>query len=125
MARVNKDARNVNITFDQKDFNQKFEANNKALKLQEKQDASMDMTQNDEANNMDPKEDLPLLPHQRSIEDIIVITRETIFKSLSMISHFENPIPYINGSPDRFFCMSVSLVILGAVLLIFSNLQKE
>lgn len=125
MARVNRDARNVNITFDQKEFNQKFEANNKALELQEKEDASMDMNQNDEANNMDPKEDLPLLPHQRPIEDLIVITRETVFKSLEMISHFENPIPYINGSPDRFFCMSVSLVILGTVLLIFSNLQKE
>jgi len=125
MARVTRDARNVNITFDQKEFNQKFEANNKALKLQEKQDASMDMNQNDETNNMDPKDELPLLPHQRPIEDIIIITRETIFKSFDMIAHFENPIPYINSSPDRFFCMSLSLVILGTVLLIFSNLQKE
>lgn len=125
MSRVNTDARNVNITFDQKQFNQKFEANNKALELQEKEDASMDINQADETNDMNPKDELPLLPHQRPIEDIIIITREMVFKSLSMIANFENPIPYINSSPDRFFCMSVSLMILGTVLLIFSNLQKE
>jgi hypothetical protein len=125
MARVNKDTRNVNVTFDQKEFNQNFEQNNKDLVVQEKEKNSMDMKQKDETTNMDPDNKLPILPHQRPIEDIIVITRETFFKSLEMIAHFENPIPYINNSPDRFFCMSVSLVILGTVLLIFSNLQKE
>ena len=120
MARVNKDVRNINTQFDQREFNQKFDNNNKLLQKEVKQDFSPDMTIVD-----DLAEPNIILPHQRSIEDIIIIIRETFFKIIELISNKENPIPFIMSSPDRFFCMAVVMIILGCVLLLLSNLLKS
>lgn len=120
MSRVNKDVRNLNVQFDQKQFNQKFENNNEQLNKEIKQDFSPDMTIVDDLD-----EPNIMLPHQRSIEDIIIIIRETFFKVMELLSNKENPIPFIMSSPDRFFCMAVVMIILGCMLLLLSNLLKS
>jgi hypothetical protein len=120
MSRVNKDVRNLNVQFDQKQFNQKFENNNEQLNKEIKQDFSPDMTIVDDLD-----EPNIILPHKRSIEDIIIIIRETFFKVMELLSNKENPIPFIMSSPDRFFCMAVVMIILGCMLLLLSNLLKS
>ena len=87
MARVNKDVKNINTQFDQIEFNQKFDNLDKVLQKELKQDYSPDMTIVDDLD-----EPNIILPHKRSIEDIIIIIRETFFKVMELLSNKENPI---------------------------------
>jgi hypothetical protein len=66
-----------------------------------------------------------ILPHQKSIEIIIINLREMIHIILNKLINKENPIPYINSTPDRFFTFSILLIIIGTLLLLLSNLMKD
>jgi hypothetical protein len=66
-----------------------------------------------------------ILPHQKSMEIIIINLREMIHIILNKLINKENPIPYINSSPDRYFSFSILLIIIGTLLLLLSNLMKD
>lgn len=65
------------------------------------------------------------LPHQKSMEIIIINLREMIHLILQKLIKKENPIPYINSTPDRFFTCAILLIIIGTTLLLLSNLMKN
>jgi len=67
---------------------------------------------------------LNIKPHQRSIEEIIISMRELFFKILEMLIDKENPIPYIFSSEYRQFDFTLFLLIIGTILLLFSNIMK-
>ena len=122
MAKVNKDARNLNKQLNSvnDNINKKYEENQENIKKTFKQDSSDDMMIVDDMNpNLGP------LPHQRSIEDIIILTRETFFHVLELLSTKKDPIPYLTESPDRFFCMALVMIVLGTLLLLLSNILKS
>ena len=98
---LNKSQRDVNKQFDQKQFNSKFEENEKKIEKDIKK--SPDMKKADEATTTK-------LPHMRSFEDIVIIIREMFFKILDMVMDFENPTPYILSSPDLFYILSLILI---------------
>lgn len=110
---LNKSQRDVNKQFDQKQFNAKFEENEK--KIEKDATGAPDMKRVDEAITI-------VLPHKRSFEDIVIIIREMFFKMLELMMDFKSPVPYILSSPDRFFAASIFLIVIGSCLLLFSNL---
>lgn len=63
------------------------------------------------------------MPHKKSLEIIIINIREMIYILLQKLIKKENPILYINSSPDRFFTCSIILIILGTLLLLLSGLM--
>lgn len=120
---VNKSQRDVNKQFDQKQFNSKFEDNEKKLEKESnitrkeaKASLGPDMKRVDESITI-------ILPHMRTFEDIVIIIREMFFKILELLMDSRNPIPYIISSPDRFFAASIFLIVIGCSLLLFSNLM--
>lgn len=111
---VNKSQRDVNKQFDQKNFNSKFEENEKQIEKESK--TGPDMKKADESITT-------VLPHMRTFEDIVIIIREMFYKILELLMDSKNPIPYIMSSPDRFFAASIFLIVIGCCLLLFSNLM--
>jgi hypothetical protein len=81
--------------------------------------------QNNWNNNIDDEIINTNLPHLKSIDIIIINLREMIHIILQNIIKKENPIPYINSTPDRFFTCSILLIIIGTLLLLLSNLMKN
>lgn len=113
---TNRSDRNIDIQFDQKKFNIQFEENDAQINKEEKINRSDDMNNYDEISDN-------LLPHQKPVQDIIVNIREMFYKSLEMLIDKKNPIPYILSTPDRQFSFAILLVVLGSLLLLFSNLM--
>ena len=113
---TNKSNRNIDEQFDLKNFNRKFEDNVKKLKEELKKKNSIDIIQKHEI--VDTK-----LPHKKPIEDIIINIRELFYKILEMLIDKQNPIPYIFSNPDRHFSFSILLIVIGSLLLLFSNLM--
>ena len=77
--------------------------------------------------NLDFRKDeinLNIRPHQRTIEEIVMDMREVFFKILEMLIDKENPIPYIFSSEYRQFDFTLFLIIIGSLLLLFSNIMK-
>ena len=64
------------------------------------------------------------LPHQYSIEEIIISIREVFFTSLEYLVDKRNPIPFIFSTERRKFAFASFLVIFGALLLLLSNIMK-
>lgn len=111
-----KSQRDITQNFDQNQFNLQFENKNKELEKAIKQEQTPDMLINDESINKK-------LPHERSIEDILIIIRELFYKILEMLLDGINPIPFILSSQDRFYGTSIFLIIIGSCLLLLSNLM--
>ena len=119
MSSVHKSMGNVNIQFDQKQFNKTFEDDDKVLEKTFKQNASHDMIEDDEAiynRNI-------ILPHQRPVEDIVVTVRNMFFDVME--GNYKNPIEHVNSTPDRFFEFALICIIIGSLLLLLSNLMKS
>ena len=76
-------------------------------------------------NNIDIEISNNKLPHQKSIEIIIINLREMIHIILKKLINKENPIPYINSSPDRFFTCAILLIIIGVIFLLLSSVMKN
>jgi len=113
---TNKSNRDINKQFDQKNFNKNFEEKEKEIEIELRINKSTDIFQNHQI--IDTK-----LPHEKPIEDIIINIREMFYKILEMLIDKKNPIPYIFSSPDRHFSFAILLIIIGALLLLFSNLM--
>lgn len=113
---TNKSDRNIDKQFDQKKFNAQFEENDLDF------DNKTKLSNSDDINNSDEISD-SLLPHQKPMQDIIINIREMFYKSLEMLIDKQNPIPYILSTPDRQFSFAILLVVLGGLLLLFSNLM--
>jgi hypothetical protein len=113
---TNKSDRNINTEFDQKKFNTEFEQNDLQINKDIKQNSSDDMNYNDEIL-------YNILPHQKPIQDIIINIREMFYQILEMLLDKQNPTPYILSTPDRYFSFAIFLIVIGSLLLLFSNLM--
>ena len=76
----------------------------------------------DETNDFDM--DNELLPHKKSIEDIVYDTRVVFLKILEMLLNKENPIPYILSESKNQFSFCIIVIIIGVLMLLISNLLK-
>jgi len=113
---TNKSDRHINMQFDEKKINMQFDENDVKIKKEFKINSSNDMNQYDEISDN-------LLPHQKPVQDIIINIREMFYTCLEMVIDKKNPIPYILSNPDRYFSFTILLVVLGSLLLLFSNLM--
>jgi hypothetical protein len=111
----NKSDRELGNKFDLGKFNKNFEANNQKIEFDEKILSSHDMIKIDETINTK-------LPHKKPIEDVIVNIRVLFYTIIEMIIDKKNPIPYIFSTPDRHFAFAILLIIIGTMMLLFSNL---
>jgi hypothetical protein len=104
---INKSDRDINQKFDINQFNKQFEINDdKKINEYIKDDEIIDK----------------LLPHQKSVVDIIINIREMFYKIIDMLFDKQNPIPYIFSSQDRFFSFTIFVIFIGILLLLFCNI---
>lgn len=115
---TNKSDRELGSKFDINQFNKKFSDNEDKIKQENVINKSKDIVRNDEII-------YNKLPHQKPIEDVIINIRELFYKILEMLLDKENPIPYIFSSADRQFAFSILIIVIGALLLLFSNLMMS
>jgi hypothetical protein len=108
---TNKSDRDVNVRFDEKKFNSQFIEN--------------DLQFNKDTNKMNYYDEISdnILPHQKPVQDIIINIREMFYQTLELLIYKKNPIPYILSTPDRRFSFSILLIVIGSLLLLFSNLM--
>lgn len=112
---TNKSERTIDQKFNQEEFNKQFIKNDKSINVQ-KDDTLL--------NNPDEVV-INILPHQRPITDIIILLREFTYKVLEMLVYKQNPLPYIFSTIENQFIFSLLLIIIGGLLLLFSNLMKS
>jgi hypothetical protein len=105
----------LRTNFDLKEFNKKFNDNEEKIKQEYK--INKNIVKNDEII-------YDKLPHEKPIEDVIINIRELFYKIIDMLYDKKNPIPYIFASADRQFAFSILIIIIGILLLLFSNLLK-
>ena len=65
------------------------------------------------------------LPHQKSIEDIIILSRDMIHKLLEMMMNRQDTMAYINSSPEKQFIFALILIFFGTILLLLSGLMMD
>jgi hypothetical protein len=118
MSNNNKSNRDINKQFDQKNFNKSFEDNEKIIEEESKFINSRDIDQEHQIIDK-------TLPHKKPVEDIIINIREMFYQILEILIDKKNPIPYIISTPDRYFAFSILLIIIGTLLLLFSNLMMS
>ena len=112
---TNKSDRELSKKFDINQFNKKYEDNDKMIEQEKRFMKSDDINNNDEI--IENK-----LPHEKSIEDIIISIKDVFYKIIELLFNRENPMGYIFSTPDRHFAFSLLLIIIGALLLLFSNI---
>lgn len=113
---TNKSNREIGNKFDLGQFNKSFDENEGKLEQATRLSSSQDMMKSDESISTN-------LPHKKPVEDLIVNMRNLFYLILEMLLDKQNPIPFIFSSPDRHFAFAVLLIIIGALLLLFSNLM--
>lgn len=96
-------------SFNQKEFNYNFEKNDKIVPKK--------IIYHD-------KEKI-ILPHQQTVEKIIINIRDMIFIIIDMLENQRNPIPFILASDSRIFICSLVLIIFGTILLILGTLLQS
>jgi hypothetical protein len=116
---TDKSYRNINQQFDQRQFNNQFEEKIKIIDQQVKLNESQDIQLDRDHEIIGTK-----LPHKKPIEDIIINIRELFYDILLILQNGQNPYQYIFASPDRQFAFSIGLIVIGTLLLLFSNLMK-
>ena len=98
-------------SFNQKQFNNDFEKNNNKI-------LNKNITNyNDIEKNT--------LPHQQTVENIIINIRDMIFIIIDMLEKQRNPIPFILASDSRIFICSLMLIIFGTLLLILGTILQS
>ena len=113
---TNKSNREIGNKFDLGQFNKSFDENEGKLEQSTRLNSSQDMRKSDESISTN-------LPHKKPVEDLIVNMRNLFYLILEMLLDKQNPIPFIFSSPDRHFAFAVLLIIIGSMLLLFSNLM--
>ena len=106
---TNKSNRELGNKFDINQFNKKFDDNDKIIEQEKKFMKSDEIIENK-------------LPHEKSIEDIIISIKDVFYKIIELLFNGKNPMEYIFSTPDRHFAFSLLLIIIGALLLLFSNI---
>ncbi len=115
---TNKSNRELGNKFDLGQFNSRFDENEKKIESEKKIMGSQDIRKYDEVISSK-------LPHKKPVEDVIINMRDMFYTILEMGLNKENPIPYIFSSPDRHFAFACLLIIIGTLLLLFSNLMMS
>ncbi len=115
---TNKSNRELGNKFDLGQFNKTFEDADIQVEKTNKLNSSQDMGKSDEI--IDSK-----LPHKKPVEDLIVNIRNLFYEILEMLIDKKNPLPLIFSSPDRHFAFAILLIIIGTLLLLFSNLMMS
>ena len=115
---TNRSDRELGNKFDLGQFNKTFDANDGVMEQANRLNSSHDMVKSDESISTN-------LPHKKPVEDLIVNMRNLFYLILEMLLDKQNPIPFIFSSPDRHFAFAVLLIIIGALLLLFSNLMMS
>ena len=104
-----------NNTFNPKQFNTDFEKNdldiNKNIKLNKSFRGDI--------------EKIVLLPHQQTVENIIINIRDLFFIIIDMLENQKNPLPFILSSDTRIFTFSLFLIIFGTLMLLLASLMKS
>ena len=113
---TNKSNRELGNKFDLGQFNTTFDESEIKIEAESKINSSNDMKKVDEIINSK-------LPHKKPVEDVIINMRDMFYNILEMLIDKKNPIPYIFSSPDRHFAFACLLIIIGSLLLMFSNLM--
>jgi hypothetical protein len=111
MKTTNKSNKDLDVKFNQIKFNKDFD-NIKEIQY------NPDLEKADEIIGSK-------LPHERSIEDIIIIMRNMIYKLLDLLINKKNPMVYINSSLDNQFSFALILIFFGTLLLLLSGLMME
>ena len=106
---TNKSDRDLGNKFDINQFNKKYEDNDKMIEQEKRLMKSDEIIGNK-------------LPHEKSIEDIIISIKDVFYKIMELLFNRKNPMEYIFSTPDRHFAFSLLLIIIGALLLLFSNI---
>ena len=107
---MNKYERNIDQKFDLGNFNKVFE------EKRNKNDYSIVNVYDDDV--------IELIPiHKRTIEYIIIRTREVFYTCLKMLSNKKNPLPFVMQNEERKFSFSLFLIVMGILLLLFSSLM--
>jgi hypothetical protein len=127
----NKSDRDINTQFDQKQFNTQFLDNNLKLDNDLKINNNPLMKNIDEINRNSSRRQISaqdyssinILPHQRPIGDTIILMREMFYIILEMLIYKKNPLPFIFATIERQYIFSLFLIIIGSLLLLFSNLM--
>ena len=113
---TNKSDRNINKQFDLKQFNYEFEESEANINKTRKANSTDDLNKNDEILEN-------VLPHKKPIQDIIINIREMFYIVLEMLVDKKNPLPYLFSTPDRQFSLAIFLIVIGGLLLLFSNIM--
>ena len=115
---TNRSNRELGNKFDLGQFNKSFDENEGKIDQSNRLNSSQDMGKSDESISTK-------LPHKKPVEDLIVSMRNLFYLILEMLLDKQNPIPFIFSSPDRHFAFAVLLIIIGTMLLLFSNLMMS
>ena len=101
-------------SFNQKQFNSDFEKNN--IKINKNKTLNKNLSYDTE---------IIILPHQQTIEKIIINIRELFFIIIDMLENQRNPVPFILSSDSRIFICSLLLIISGTLMLILGTLLQS
>ena len=99
-----------------------FEPNQKEWDDKEKEDLSFKSNYEKRKSEI-LNEDLRL-PHQKTIEEIIFDTRIVFLELIKLLMKKENPIPYILSENKNQFSFCLIVIVIGIILLLFSNILK-
>jgi len=70
-------------------------------------------------------EKIILMPHQQTVENIIINIRDLIFIIIDMLENQKNPLPFILSSDTRIFSFSLFLIIFGTLMLLLASLMQS
>lgn len=115
---TNRSNRELGNKFDLGQFNKTFDENEGKIEQANRLNSSQDMGKSDESISSK-------LPHKKPVEDLIINIRNLFYLILEMLLDKQNPIPFIFSSPDRHFAFAILLIIIGSMLLLFSNLMMS
>lgn len=71
----------------------------------------------------DKNEIEPKYLHRKYTEDLGVNIKNLFFEMLEMLANGKNPVPYAMSDPNKQFAFSVMILIIGVLMLFFSNLM--
>jgi hypothetical protein len=71
----------------------------------------------------DKNEIEPKYLHRKYTEDLGINIKNLFFEMLEMLANGNNPIPYVMSDPNKQFAFSVMILIIGVLMLFFSNLM--
>ena len=105
-------------TNNQKQFNLDFEKN----------DLNLNKNKNNKSDNKSDNKQpikIKILPHQQTVENIMINIKDLIFTIIDMLENKENPLPFILSDDNNIFSCSLFLIIFGSLMLLLSSLLKS